>query len=138
MLKKILLALALTIAFSSVLSSNVNNTAMEPKYVYDNDIMAYLFNSTGPIYIRQARPLAQVPIDLGISYRQLVSLDDKLGILTSSFYLTLQWNDFRLAWDNLSPETFQKWNNITEIVLPAAMANIFYFRQSELNFFFIF
>jgi len=122
---KILLSLVFTIAVCVQLDNS--SVTKQPKYAYDDEIIAYIFNSTDPLYSTQTRPLAQVSIDLGISYRQLVLLDEKSGIMTSSFYLTLQWNDYRLAWSSADPKKSNKWNATTEIVLPATKVSIILF-----------
>lgn len=53
-------------------------------------------------------------IQVILSLRQIVSLDEKNQILTTSFYLLLSWNDPRLSW---KPETY---NNIKTITVPAS------------------
>lgn len=48
-----------------------------------------------------------------LSLKQIVSLDEKNQILTTSFYLMLKWIDQRLMWDPM------QYNNITSIIVPA-------------------
>ena len=90
---------------------------------YDDFVISFLDLSNIASYNPKVRPFTLVDIDIGISYRQLVSLDEKLGIMTSSFYLTLQWNDYRLQWDSTDPDL----GNLTEIVLPATIVRKHYF-----------
>jgi hypothetical protein len=52
-------------------------------------------------------------IQIALSLRQLVSFDEKNQILTTSFYLMLNWGDPRLMWDS------KKYKNITSIIAPA-------------------
>ena len=89
---------------------------------YDDLVIAFLDLSNIEWYNPKVRPFTLVDIDIGISYRQLVSLDEKLGIMTSTFYLTLQWNDYRLQWNSTDPDL----GNLTEVVLPANLVRKHY------------
>ena len=90
---------------------------------YDDDVISYLYATNG--YNSLVRPTTIVPFDIGISYRQLVSLDEKTSTLTSALYLTLQWNDYRLQWNSTD------FNGITEIVLSATLVKLlFYFERN--------
>ena len=82
---------------------------------FDDDILNYLFQNNG--YNAQVRPVQQVEIKLGISYRQLVSLDEKSSTLTSTLYLTLQWNDYRLGWNE------SDFDGVSEILVSASKVN---------------
>jgi hypothetical protein len=53
-------------------------------------------------------------IQVILSLRQVVTLDEKNQILTTSFYLLLSWNDPRLSW---KPENY---NGIKTITVPAS------------------
>jgi hypothetical protein len=91
-------------------------------YTYDDFVISFLDLSNITSYNPKVRPFTLVDIDIGISYRQLVSLDEKLGIMTSTFYLTLQWNDYRLQWNSTDPDL----GNLTEVVLPANLVRKHY------------
>ncbi len=90
---------------------NASQSIDENNNGFDDDIMHYLFNNKS--YNNMARPSNQVNVSLSFSYRQLVSLDERSGIMTSNIYLSVMWHDHRLEW---SPANF---NNITQIVIPA-------------------
>ena len=49
-----------------------------------------------------------------LSLRQIISLDERQQVLTTSLYLLLKWNDPRLMWD---PNTY---NQIEKITVPAS------------------
>ena len=104
---------------------------------FDDDIMRYLL--TNKSYNNLARPTSQVNVGFSISYRQLVSLDERSGLMTSNFYLSatcmiqLEFNlilnlvnflllfmtlnilghDHRLEWNPLS------FSNMSHIVISA-------------------
>ena len=66
-----------------------------------------------PIGLNESDPLKPLIIKLMISYRQLISLDEKNQILTSSFYLLLNWADYRLTWE---PSDY---GNVKEVITSA-------------------
>jgi nicotinic acetylcholine receptor beta-4 len=53
-------------------------------------------------------------ITIILTLRQLVSLDEKNQILTTSFYMFLKWGDPRLMWNST------KYKNITSIIAPSS------------------
>ena len=63
-------------------------------------------------YNPKIRPNTTVQITMSMSLKQIVSIDEKNQIMTSSSLLSLQWNDTRLSW---KPIYF---NNATEILIP--------------------
>lgn len=65
----------------------------------ESNLTKSLFNSA---YDKTLRPANTVEIDLEIFFKQIVSLDDKNQIVTSSSILIASWYDTRLAWDNSS------------------------------------
>lgn len=52
-------------------------------------------------------------IKIMLSYRQLINLDEKSQVLTSSFYIMIKWSDPRLKWE---PNNY---GNINKIIVPA-------------------
>lgn len=108
----ILITLSLSLAFA------INTTAPAVDYYeapvdqvnYDDDIIALITKK----YNKLVRPVATLNLSLRISMRQLISIDEKNQIMTSSFYLTCQWIDGRLKWN-----PSKTYGNLTEIVLPA-------------------
>jgi hypothetical protein len=81
----------------------------------DDLVITYLGINDPTVYNSKVRPSVTVGVDFGISFRQLVSLDEKAGIMTSTFYLNCQWIDQRLSWNSTDPEL----GNLTEIVVSA-------------------
>ena len=77
---------------------------------FDDDIINDLLKT----YNKDVRPESTVNVDFQLSYRQLVSLDEKSQILTSNLYLYANWVDGRLKWDPT------KFSNLDEIVISAA------------------
>lgn len=53
-------------------------------------------------YDRTTRPANTVEIYLQFMFRQIVSLDDKNQIITTSSTLIVSWFDTRLSWNNFS------------------------------------
>ena len=108
----ILITLSLSLAFA------INTTTPAVDYYeapvdqvnYDDDIIALITKK----YNKLVRPVANLNLSLRISMRQLISIDEKNQIMTSSFYLTCQWIDGRLKWN-----PSKTYGNLTEIVLPA-------------------
>ncbi len=125
-----IIKLSLTLVIVISVFSEARNLQVSQRVqtvTYDDTVIAFLELSNTDVYNPKVRPFTLVDIDIGISYRQLVSIDEKLGIMTSTFYLTLQWIDYRLQWDSTDPSL----GNLTEIVLPATMV------QSIYKFYFI-
>lgn len=52
-------------------------------------------------YLKTVRPSELVEIEISMSIRQIVSIDEKNQIMTSNGYFSLMWNDTRLDWDVL-------------------------------------
>jgi hypothetical protein len=86
-------------------------------------ILSKITNSNN--YNKDVRPTGKYGIDdnvdkngalilkIMLSYRQLISLDEKSQVLTSSFYIMIEWTDPRLRW---IPEEYE---NIETIIVPA-------------------
>ena len=82
----ILITLSLSLAFA------INTTTPAVDYYeapvdqvnYDDDIIALITKK----YNKLVRPVANLNLSLRISMRQLISIDEKNQIMTSSFYLT--------------------------------------------------
>ena len=55
-------------------------------------------NLTGTGYNKNIRPDDQVPMDITASIQQILSIDDKQQIMTSSLFITQAWTDERLSW----------------------------------------
>ena len=76
---------------SIMLSTSAQNISVE------SVLKESLFNS---VYDKTSRPANTVEIDLAIFFKQIVSLDDKNQIVTSSSVLIASWYDTRLEWNN--------------------------------------
>ena len=63
-------------------------------------------------YNKNVRPLYQTNIEFEMSVNQLVNIDEKNEIMTSSCYLKMKWQDTRMSWDT---NTF----NVDQILVPA-------------------
>ncbi len=87
----------------------VNAKIPNPKENLD-DYNVFMNITSG--YNSKIRPNTTVHITMSMSLKQIVSIDEKNQIMTSSLFLSLQWNDTRLSWN---PEHF---NNDHEIMLP--------------------
>ncbi len=77
---------------------------------HDDDVINYLMNLND--YKKQVRPTKQVIVDLKFCLGRLASLDEKSSILSSSFYIQINWLDFRLKWN-------QSMFNLEEVLIPA-------------------
>lgn len=71
-----------------------------------------LINSLLTGYNKNIRPAGQVNVDMTASIQQIISIDDKQQIMTSSSFITQSWIDQRLSWVPSSA------NNITVVMLP--------------------
>ena len=72
-----------------------------------NNLTSYLFQS----YSALQKPSYDLEIGIDVQFNQLISIDEKNQIMTSSFYLGVEWLDERLKWD-------LKQFNIGEILVP--------------------
>lgn len=63
-------------------------------------------------YNKNIRPDEEVTVDITASLQQIVSIDDKQQIMTSSSFITQMWTDERLQWTPSSN------NNIEVVMLP--------------------
>lgn len=64
-------------------------------------------------YNKNVRPDSEVSVDITASIQQIVSIDEKQQIMTSSSFISQSWDDSRLSWTPNS--TFY---NITVVMLP--------------------
>ena len=67
---------------------------------------------TAKNYSSKVRPADTVGISISLSLKQIVSIDEKNQIMTSSSILQLWWEDSRLTWD---PSNY---SNVSEILVP--------------------
>ncbi|CAF1025637.1 unnamed protein product [Rotaria sp. Silwood1] len=63
-------------------------------------------------YSKNIRPDEQVSIDITASLQQIVAIDEKQQIMTSSLFFSQSWIDSRLSWTPTAS------NNITVVMLP--------------------
>ena len=80
---------------------------------YDDDVMSAITKK----YNSKVRPVSQLNLTIRLSMRQIVSIDEKNQIMTSSFYLISQWKDGRLTWDANS----STYGGLSQIVMPASL-----------------
>ncbi|CAF4058260.1 unnamed protein product [Rotaria sp. Silwood2] len=64
-------------------------------------------------YNKNIRPDDQVSVDITASLQQIVTIDEKQQIMTSSSFISQTWYDDRLSW---TPDSSN--NNITVVMLP--------------------
>lgn len=62
----------------------------------DLEIMNFILNS----YEKTVKPNSITLLDINLFLRQIISLDEKNQIMTSSIYVSQKWNDERLSWEN--------------------------------------
>ncbi len=82
---------------------------------YDDDVMTSILKK----YNKLIRPVKLLAVDLKISLRQIVSVDEKNQIMTSNIYVSARWTDKRLRWNPYS-RTNVTYGNLTETTLPAS------------------
>ena len=97
----IIISLSLIKGLSS--TSDVQDELIQKK------IMTEIINQ----YDKSIRPADRVNLVLKISLRQIISVDEKNQIMTSSLYLTTKWTDPRLDWDA------SNFNGVDNILIPA-------------------
>ena len=90
---------------------NTLNCVDSNGFSFDDDVMDNLLNTKK--YNKLVRPDGIVNVNFQLSYRQLVSLDEKTQIMTSNIYLYANWYDSRLSWN---PDDF---DGLNDIVIPA-------------------
>lgn len=85
-------------------------------YTYQSDttdeynMKKVIFSTT---YDRTIRPLDTIKISIKISMKQIVAVNEKSQIITTSSYLFVSWNDQRLSWIPA------EYNNLYSINVPA-------------------
>src|SRR5689334_15078865 len=62
---------------------------------YEQTLITSLLNG----YNRNIRPDDQVSVDITASIQQIVSIDEKQQIMTSSSFISQTWSDNRLSWN---------------------------------------
>ena len=60
-----------------------------------NNLTSYLFRN----YNAYQKPSYELDIGIDVQFNQLISIDEKNQIMTSSFYLGVEWKDVRLEWN---------------------------------------
>ena len=78
---------------------------------HDDDVMTYVLNTTK--YKKQIRPAKLISVNFTLTYVRIAALDEKIGMLSSSFYMSANWFDFRLKWNRTMFE-------LTELFIPAS------------------
>jgi len=64
-------------------------------------------------YNKNIRPADQVSVDITASLQQIVSMDERQQVMTSSSFISQMWLDLRLSW---TPDNSN--NNITVVLIP--------------------
>lgn len=64
-------------------------------------------------YTKNIRPASQVSVDITASLKQILSIDEKQQIMTSSLFIVQKWIDQRLSWTPNSSN-----NSIQVVMLP--------------------
>lgn len=78
-------------------SSDIPNNDDSSKLPVNEKILTnFLFQN----YSKAIRPAQQVEIDVDFTLKQIIEVDEKTQILTTSSYLYLKWIDSRLAWNS--------------------------------------
>ncbi|CAF1555218.1 unnamed protein product, partial [Didymodactylos carnosus] len=72
-----------------------------------------LKNSLFSTYDKTIRPDDQVSVDITATLQQIVAIDEKQQIMTSSSFISQTWYDYRLTWANNASN-----NNISVLMLP--------------------
>ena len=77
--------------------------------ITEQALIASLLNG----YNKNIRPDEQVSVDISASLQQIVAMDEKQQVMTSSSFISQMWLDLRLSW---TPDNSN--NNITVVMLP--------------------
>ena len=85
---------------------NATNSQLSTNISIEQTLVTTLLSG----YNRAIRPSFQVNIYIGIQMKQIVSLDEKNQILTSSLFIEQWWNDPRLKWYPTSYNNLQTIN----------------------------
>jgi len=92
-MNKIILIIALSLIFSNFLRvSNQDDTLEIEKHIKNS-----IINSD---YDKSIRPSVTVEILMNIALKQIMALDERGMIMTTSSYLFVSWNDPRLKWNS--------------------------------------
>ena len=118
----IIISLSLTKSLSA--SSDVQEQLIQKK------ILTEIINK----YDKTIRPDDSVYLTFKISLRQIISVDEKNQIMTSSLYLTTKWTDPRLDWNA------SNFNGVDNILIPAKtlwLPDLFVINTGYLKFFYL-
>jgi hypothetical protein len=96
------------VAFLPILFT-LSHAQLSAKQVTEQSLIASLLNG----YNKIIRPNETVDIEIILFLRQLVSIDEKNQIMTSSSYIYVNWLDERFKW---SPAAYA---NIAKVLIPA-------------------
>lgn len=88
------------------------NGALPAGQVAEQTLISSLLPTGAGGYNKNIRPDNEVTVDLTASIQQIISIDDKQQIMTSSSFITQSWTDLRLIWTPASA------NNISVVMLP--------------------
>ena len=83
---------------------------LPPNEIVESNLVKLLFTTNG--YNKNIRPDDQVQVAVSIQLKQIISLDEKNQILTTTCYFEQWWTDGRLTW------TPGSYNNIQVIIVP--------------------
>ena len=82
------------IVLASFLISTCHCATLPPVQQAEQALVALLLSG----YDSEIRPGGQVSVEISASLQQIVSLDEKQQIMTSSSFITQKWIDQRLSW----------------------------------------
>ena len=83
--------------------------SLPPSQQSEQTLISTLLNG----YNKNIRPDSQVIIEISANIQQIVTIDEKQQIMTSSFFLSQEWNDPRLTWTPNSTN-----DNTTVVMIP--------------------
>lgn len=96
----------IAVLFSTCLADNLEDKL---NLEYEKNLTKTLWAT----YNKNLRPSICVDILIDLVLKQIISVEEKSQIMTTSSFIFLQWNDARLSWD---PEDY---NNIASILVQA-------------------
>lgn len=93
-MKKMNFLVKIIIFVLTIVEVNSSNNSI---VLTETKIIKLILNSS--VYDKAIRPIDLVKFSLTLSFRQIVNLDEKALIATTSSYLFLEWIDERLQWN---------------------------------------
>lgn len=93
-MKKMNFLVEIIIFVLTIVEVNSSNNSI---VLTETKIIKLILNSS--VYDKAIRPIDLVKFSLTLSFRQIVNLDEKALIATTSSYLFLEWIDERLQWN---------------------------------------